>query len=86
MTNIKQRAQELLQDKGLMIPEEVRQFMRDVVALEPVGIVYDAVDDVHGDASMADVWMAQGSPRINLKKNVKIGEPVYTLGAPNDPA
>lgn len=35
MTNIKQRAQELLQDKGLMIPEEVQQFMRDVVALEP---------------------------------------------------
>lgn len=77
--NIKQRAKELLTCDELRgrVPEEVQQFLRDVVALEPVGCVdkgiFEATDPVEwilwgpNDAQTSDVFL-------------------YTLGAPNDPA
>lgn len=81
--NIKQRAQKLLTCDELSgrLPDEVRAFLHDVVALEPVGYTcncflpgndpdygYDCIDPL--------IWRVPGNERIAI----------YTLGAPNDPA
>lgn len=78
--NIKQRAQELLTCDELRgrVPEEVRQFLRDVVALEPVGYVAS----LHLVRMPAEVMtLIIDRPRTNVPVTA-----IYTLGAPNDPA
>lgn len=79
MTNIKQRAHELLTCDELRgrLPDEVRAFLRDVVALEPVCCI-----PTHAIENLPlKYWKVF---ETNLKEP---GDSyVYTLGAPNDPA
>lgn len=82
--NIKQRARELLTCDELRgrVPEEVQDFLRDVVALEPV-CYFNSGDlaDVSGVDDGNGMWMI-GFPKPSDGWETA----VYTLGAPNDPA
>lgn len=75
MTNIIDRARDLLQDKGLMLPEEVQSLLRDIVALEPVG--YTRPENFNFEDGIR--WNVYEEPTFQHL-------PIYTLGAPNDPA
>lgn len=80
MTNLKQRAQKLLtayDEANYPSPEEVQQFLRDVVALEPAGYIMPAWLDTARTSSMP--WEAMWRYPID-----DFRMPVYTLGAPND--
>lgn len=75
MTNIKQRAQELLTCDELRgrVPEEVQAFLRDFVALEPVGYADSDIPE-----EVLNLGMTKGSFGCTV--------PLYSLGATNDPA
>lgn len=76
--NIKQRAHELLTCDELRgrVPEEVQQFLRDVVALEPVAYALDSLT----------LPVSAEFKRRNPITCSPYQVPLYTLGAPNDPA
>lgn len=82
--NIKQRAQELLTCDELRgrLPEEVRKFLSDVVALEPVSAQFAATD-------ASNAWFNFLNQQ-HLENTAKHGQYVirylYDIGAPNDPA
>lgn len=79
MTNIKQRARDLLTCDELRgrVPEEVRALLRDIVALEVQERQYFSVTGRWTTTENFELWKARG--------NVKTRE-LYDLGAPNDPA
>lgn len=83
MTNIKQRAQELLTCDELRgrLPDEVRAFLRDVVALEPVGYVHKAMPEHFRQPDSMLSWSY-----VWQSANANSNHPIYDLEAPNDPA
>ena len=85
MTNLKQRARDLLHSEDLRgrVPDEVQQFLRDVLALEPVGFRLKIGDsDMWGTCHTQDDadWFGAQSGQDYVT------EPLYTLGADHDPA
>lgn len=84
--NIKQRAHELLTCDELRgrVPEEVQAFLREVMALEPVGY-FDGhdINDIWPAETYQLILAAQGA-QCNLGRCYP--NALYDLGAPNDPA
>lgn len=80
MTNLKQRARELLHSEALRgrVPEEVQQFLRDFVALEPVAAIGPlGLDNL---SRLSDAFVFPAAFKI------KGDSLLYQIGADHDPA